>query len=216
MLIIVILLGILFFTPHYRINPPSYTISLKRLTFFEQIQNTYRQIKYLVSNKSSTLAYGIMAPGSCATQPIELNFTGGELAEILNKAKPISILLYNIRIDVHDQKIIFSVTSAYPFFPGSLSGTGTLHDRTFTISEGYNGLVPIPKSLLSLIEKKANMYFNDLLKDNGFKLMNVQILDGRIHVSAFICPGLLKKNTMGNWVVDTTVVQPQEYNNIRY
>lgn len=216
LLIVFILLGILFFIPHYQINSSSYKVSINKLTVFEQIQSACRQIINRISNKSSSGIYGIMAPGNCATQPIELDLTGGELAEILNKAKPVSIFLYNIRLDVRDQKIVGSVTSAYPFFPGSLSGNGTLQGTTLTILEGYNGLVPIPQPLISLIGQKANSYFKDLLSDYGFKLMNVQIHDNRIYISAFICPGLLKRDAFGNWAVDTRVVRPQENSDARF
>ena len=217
LLVVFILLGIFLFIPHYKINSSFYKVSVKKLTLFEQAQNTYKQITNRILNKSSSGAYGIRAPGDCATQPIELDLTGGELAEILNKAKPVSILLYNIRLDVRDQKIIGSVTSAYPFLPGSLSGIGTLQGTTFTIFEAYIGPVPIPQSIISRIGQKANSYFNDLLIDYGFKLTNSQIRNNRIHISALICPGLLQRDAAGNWIVDTTVVHPQGDNvNQRY
>ncbi|PJE63802.1 hypothetical protein COU89_01350 [Candidatus Roizmanbacteria bacterium CG10_big_fil_rev_8_21_14_0_10_45_7] len=144
---------------------------------------------------------------SCATVPVTVSLTAADFAALINSAKPVSVLLYDIRLEARSGAIGFSMLSAYPFMPGNISGTIIPQGKHISVTEAYVGSIAVPDAMKRRIESMANPYLYDSLLAQGFKLGSISSGIDTITVSGYMCPGLITFNTDGTIAIDKSVVR---------
>ena len=161
----------------------------------------------LQGSVTSSTSVGIMGPMSCATVPVTVSLNAADFAALINSAKPVSVLLYDIRLEAQSGTIGFSLLSAYPFMPGNISGTIIPQGRTIAVTEAHVGSIALPDTMKRRIESMANPYLYDSLFEQGFKLGSIVSGVDTITVSGYMCPGLITFNTDGTITIDKSVVR---------
>ncbi|MCR4326380.1 MAG: hypothetical protein NUV52_01865 [Candidatus Roizmanbacteria bacterium] len=191
--IVVVVLGILFF-PHADLGRASKNKVMVRDA-------------PLMQKTAASAGVGFVGPTSCATVAVTVSLNAADFAALINSAKPVSVLLYDIRLEARSGEIGFSLLSAYPFLPGNISGTIIPQGRHISVVQAYVGSIPVSDNLKRRIESMANPYLYDSLFDQGFKLGSISSTIDNITVSGYMCPGLITFNADGTITIDKSVVK---------
>lgn len=159
-----------------------------------------------MQKSAASAGVGIVGPTSCATVPVTISLNSADFAALINSAKPISVLLYDVRLEARSGAIGFSLLSAYPFLPGNISGTIIPQGRNIIVTEAYVGSIPVSDAMKRRVESMANPYLYDSLFEQGFELGSISSGIDTITVSGLMCPGLITFNTDGTITIDKSVV----------
>jgi len=145
-------------------------------------------------------------------ETLELELNNDQLAAIVNKFKPRTLLLTNIKFKIKEGKGSAEATSLYPIAPGvaraeiELTKATTLEIKSITL-----GRIPLADKLMKSFQYYVNEMLLDTLASYGVTVAQIRLHNGILYAYVTTPKGLVEITETGKIIINANVIeQPEE------